>query len=346
MDIIGSDNSEVLNGTAAGDLILGLGGNDIISGNEGDDTIAGGGGVDTIDGGTGNDIIYGDNGDGDPWVTGSDSIHGGIGNDTIYSGYYGGDFYGDDGNDQFIIWGGNAGYGLFHGGAGTDTIYITNFGESNAGHPDYLALNITSIDGVENIINGGSLPAYIYANDGGGTLDLRSVSNVVGIAGLRGSGGDDTIYGHVIQDTTTSTTVHGVQIEAFDGNDILFGTQLTDILYGGNGTDQLDGGAGADALHGDAGHDLLYGSAGNDQLYGGADDDWFWFDIGQGTDIIMDWQDGIDKIVLGASITTINLYNNAGSALLEFGDGSANHTYALLNGVSPASIDGGDFLFA
>jgi hypothetical protein len=51
-------------------------------------------------------------------------------------------------------------------------------------------------------------------------------------------------------------------------------------------------------------------------------------------------------MVLRASISTINIYNNAGSALLEFGDGSANHTYALLNGVNPASIDIGDFLFA
>ncbi|QWW68254.1 hypothetical protein [Rhizobium sp. WYJ-E13] len=56
--------------------------------------------------------------------------------------------------------------------------------------------------------------------------------------------------------------------------------------------------------------------------------------------------DGIDKIVVGSSVTLVNLYNSGGSALLEFDDGSAHYTYALLNGVSPSAIDGSDLLFA
>lgn len=74
--------------------------------------------------------------------------------------------------------------------------------------------------------------------------------------------------------------------------------------------------------------------------------DEFWFQVGEGTDIVVDYFHGTDKIGVGASIVGINLYNYNGSALLEFVATGATSTYALLNGVAPTAIDGTDFLWA
>jgi Ca2+-binding RTX toxin-like protein len=58
-DIIGTNATEILNGTGDFDTIQGLGGSDRINGLGGIDTISGGEGADTLSGGDGNDTIYG-----------------------------------------------------------------------------------------------------------------------------------------------------------------------------------------------------------------------------------------------------------------------------------------------
>lgn len=72
--------------------------------------------------------------------------------------------------------------------------------------------------------------------------------------------------------------------------------------------------------------------ADNDILYGGAGADWFWFEVGEGVDAIIDWEDGTDKIVVGTSVAGVNVYNYSGQALLEFTDGASN-TLVLLSGI-------------
>ena len=102
--IIGTDNQEVLNGTAFDDIIFARGGEDIVSGRAGNDRLNGeadadimfgGSGNDRMIGGTGNDNVWGDDGNdvlfGDSGRQtakrsdlGIDRLDGGRGNDTLF----------------------------------------------------------------------------------------------------------------------------------------------------------------------------------------------------------------------------------------------------------------------
>jgi Ca2+-binding RTX toxin-like protein len=99
--IVGTDKTEVLNGTSGTDMIFGLNGMNVINGNAGNDLLCGGNGTDTISGGDGNDVLDGENGD--------DLLDGGAENDILRGGL---------GDDTLT---GGAGADLFSGGAGTDT---------------------------------------------------------------------------------------------------------------------------------------------------------------------------------------------------------------------------------
>ncbi len=82
--IIGSNENNILAGTAGSDIILGLAGNDVLSGGSGNDVISGGAGNDTLDGGSGNDILVGG--------AGNDTLLGGAGADLLEGGQ-GADIY-------------------------------------------------------------------------------------------------------------------------------------------------------------------------------------------------------------------------------------------------------------
>jgi Ca2+-binding RTX toxin-like protein len=121
----------------------------------------------------------------------------------------------------------------------------------------------------------------------GGSISGNDGDNV-----LTGGAGNDFIYGH-------------------GGNDELHGGGGDDQLQGGSGNDQLYGGAGRDSLYGQEGADWLDGGDGADQLFaggivGGGDtlvggqgaDIFAWVGGTWGTDLILDFQQGIDKIDL------------------------------------------------
>lgn len=48
--------------------------------------------------------------------------------------------------------------------------------------------------------------------------------------------------------------------------------------------------------------------AGHNTPTGGSGADFFWFETNNGIDVVTDYSDGVDKIVLGSSIATITLY--------------------------------------
>ncbi|MDJ0697401.1 calcium-binding protein, partial [Mastigocoleus sp. MO_188.B34] len=96
VELLGTEDDDVLSGSDRRDIIFGLGGNDIIQGLGGNDQIFGGGdndlitagnGKDTVEGGTGSDRIFGNNGDDNlSGQSGQDDILGGDGNDLINGG--------------------------------------------------------------------------------------------------------------------------------------------------------------------------------------------------------------------------------------------------------------------
>ena len=98
----------------------------------------------------------------------------------------------------------------------------------------------------------------------------------------------------------------GREVYAGGGADTITGGSGADFLWGGSGNDTISGGNGNDVLVGEAGADRLTGGAGNDTLYGsaggGADGsvDTFVFTSGWGTDVVFDFENGIDKFDMTA----------------------------------------------
>ena len=85
----------------------------------------------------------------------------------------------------------------------------------------------------------------------------------------------------------------------------------SDVLMGGAGDDTLTGSTGADVLMGNDGHDTIMGAAGADRIVGGAGDDVMTGDDGadtfvfsptdgDGDDVIVDLENGTDRIDLSA----------------------------------------------
>lgn len=132
---------------------------------------------------------------------------------------------------------------------------------------------------------------------------------------IRANGGNDTVNGHRGDDRLTGGAGHdfvsGGQgndaIWGDGGNDRLRGDSGNDTLYGGSGSDRIAAGAGNDRLFGDTGNDILWGNSGrdrisggtgNDTLYGGSGVDTFVFAKGYDRDVIADFENNVDTIML------------------------------------------------
>lgn len=87
------------------------------------------------------------------------------------------------------------------------------------------------------------------------------------------------------------------------GNDKVIGKNGSDKVIGGEGRDKLKGGGGDDDVHGDAGRDIVIGQKGDDDLFGGEDADTFVLKRGHGSDIVHDFEIGLDafRILKGAA---------------------------------------------
>jgi len=153
---------------------------------------------------------------------------------------------------------------------------------------------------------------------------------------IYGFGGSDTIVGNLKND----------QLFGGDGNDTLWGSDGDDLLYGDSGNDYLSGnndndtifgGIGDDKLYGGAGNDWLYGGSGNDVLTGGYGNDIFVLASREGTDSILDFEVGKDKIALsgGLQFGQLVIQQKASQAFIL--DSSDNQVLAKLDNVS-ASI--------
>ncbi|MBW4682264.1 MAG: hypothetical protein KME19_19410 [Microcoleus vaginatus WJT46-NPBG5] len=126
------------------------------------------------------------------------------------------------------------------------------------------------------------------------------------------------------------------------GNDALYGNAGADLLDGGDGNDSLHGGKDNDTLIGGSGDDILSGDMGNDSLTGGAGSDRFVLKQSAGNDIITDFTDGEDLLVLAAGLTFENLTITAGNnaTLISAGD----ELLVTLNGLQSNLIAANDFV--
>ncbi len=199
-----------------------------------------------------------------------------------------------------------------------------------------------------------------------GSLSRDVLIDRVGANWMDGRGGNDTLIGRGGNDTIYGDS-GGDKIYGGNGRDKLFGEVGNDVLYGdsekdrlygasgadklygGDGNDQLRGGTGNDTLDGGDGRDVLRGGTGNDTLSGGSGRDIFVFVQNDGTDTVLDFVSGDDRI----NLSDFNFANKA-SALAAFDDlGNPNDgivrfmdsgTVVTFHGVDLANLSSADLI--
>ncbi|MEL6351883.1 MAG: Ig-like domain-containing protein [Cyanobacteria bacterium J06627_28] len=176
---------------------------------------------------------------------------------------------------------------------------------------------------------------------------------------IDGQGGSDIIAGGLANDIILGGDGNDVlrgdlnsrntQDDIAGGNDIIFGGDGNDRIGGKAGNDILSGDAGDDFIWGDDGDDIIMGVTGNDTLVGdngskGSGSDLFVFGNGDGTDTIVDFEVGIDRIGLVEGELTfadLTITQDGSNALL--GVTSSGETLAVLNNVDASDLTQSSF---
>jgi Ca2+-binding RTX toxin-like protein len=167
-----------------------------INGNSKSNTLTGTAADDILNGLGGNDKLYG--------LTGHDTLNGGAGNDTLNGG--------EDGDTYLVGLGAGLDTYADSGTSGVDTILATADGVT-------IGINgkFAPSSGIEVIDAGGHTGVTVSGGAGSDTLDF-SATTLIGISGISGGAGNDTIIGSAADDT----------------------------IIGGAGNDKLNGGEGSD----------------------------------------------------------------------------------------------------
>lgn len=362
---------------AAGAFLLGSDGNDILHGWGGDDTLSGGAGNDTLHDGAGTDVMTGGAG-ADLFILSHDGMTDWItdftlGIDRLDLSQW--PLLRDI--SQLTMAMTQTGFRITYG---DEDLWI----DSADGAPiDYRLLTNADILGtmrLPNIITAGfagpprpapplTPPSEPLADQGGpnsvltglralasgNLVDLRSALSGAGAPAQAervvtggGTGGNltGTARNDVLLGRAGADVLHGGSGDDLllgrAGNDTLLGGAGADILLGGSGHDSLQGGDGHDLLMGEAGNDTLAGGFGDDTLIGGAGADLFIFD--HGNDIILDFDQTVDRITLDARLWTgltnaddvLRVYGSIDGqrATLDFGNGNT----LIVDGVSDYAL--------
>ncbi|MEM7210515.1 MAG: hypothetical protein AAF479_01280 [Pseudomonadota bacterium] len=124
----------------------------------------------------------------------------------------------------------------------------------------------------------------------------------------------------------------------------------SDLIFGGSDNDTLHGSAGIDAIAGDDGTDTVYGEEGNDLRVGGSDADVFVVVTGGGSDLILGFEIGIDRIDLSACGTTamdeITVHDLANGHLLLRNDRVGGAEKVIIASTRMDDLSSDDILFS
>lgn len=170
---------------------------------------------------------------------------------------------------------------FFDDNRGIDGAWMIGTGDVNAIAGDWR----------DNVVAGGAENDILFGGGGDDRIFGGTDEDI-----LDGGVGDDALYGEAGHDTLMGGEGND-RLEGGAGDDTLIGGAGDDLVRGdvGNwdaaaqvGDDWLEGGAGNDTLEGGDGADTLLGGTGNDLLSGGAGNDTYWFELGDGYDIIDD----------------------------------------------------------
>ena len=321
--LYGGDGNDLLNGQEGDDTLIAGKDNDRVYGGKGNDLIFGQLGSDTLYGGEGNDTILGDSGGSEPvgdavqqdlifGGDGGDIIGGGNGDDTVHAGKGNDCVWG--GKDNDIIWG-DVGNDTLTGDSGNDTLYggVQGGEGQDPNGKDWLFGDRGSdwLFGMESddTIAGGKGNDQLYGGKGNDLIHGDNGNDLIfggdGNDDLCGDDGNDTIFGDRSDNKGVPVGTNGQKdcINGGAGDDLLYGNEGEDTLNGDAGNDTLYGGKDNDILFGGAGDDILFGGEGDNTLSGGAGSDQFILGVGQGSNTILNFEAGIDKLVLTGGLT-------------------------------------------
>ncbi len=311
-NVLGSQFSDYLTGSAGDNLLRGAAGNDVINALAGDDSIIGGSGDDIIDGGDGFDYLnFIDQGfDAVGSATQGVSVNlttgevtDDFGNSDQVSnieGVIGSNFadlvHGDENNNTFIARAGNdelyghGGQDIINGGAGNDTIDGGDGEDTiNGDIGDDILTGGANADFFQfaTFTGGGGLPSgHDTITDFSVSEDVINlapfgIANLAGVQAIATDDGTDTV---INIDTEQSITLFNVTVAQLTASNFAFdtsnppsgpivGTESDDSLEGTVDDDVIQGLGGTDFLRGYEGADYLDGGDGQDRLYGGPGND-------------------------------------------------------------------------
>lgn len=263
--VYGSDFADTITGDAGRNILFGYAGDDILIGLAGDDVIRGGLGADTMEGGDGIDWLR--------YVEAASGVTIDLNADGAgFQSASGGEAQGDvisgfenvQGSDHDDVITGNGEANYILGFGGDDVIM--------AGAGDDTVRGGTGADTMDG---GEGADSLQYIGSTAGVI----VSLVANEDGLQSASGGDA-EGDVIAGFE--------HVYATNHDDILTGNEARNILYGYAGTDILDGGGANDVLRGGTGADEFH----------------FTTDLAANMDRIIDFETGLDTIVLDSQIFT------------------------------------------
>jgi Ca2+-binding RTX toxin-like protein len=209
----------------------------------------------------------------------------------------------------------------------------------------------------ENGINVGeyTLEANLIVGDAGTDDTLVGGANNDTLEGFRGNDtlagglGDDVILGGSGDDVLRGDENSRNPQNGIGGDDIIFGGSGSDRIGGKAGNDILSGDAGDDFIWGDDGDDIIIGGTGNDTLVGdnmsgGSGSDLFVFGTGDGTDTILDFEVGSDRIGLitdELAFADLTITQEGSNTVL--GVTSTGEQLAVLNGIQASTLSESSF---
>ncbi|MEM6902567.1 MAG: hypothetical protein AAF556_04945 [Pseudomonadota bacterium] len=240
---------------------------------------------------------------------------------------------GGDDDDVFI---GSAGSDLITGGAGADVVDYSDLGGPvtllTAGLVDKGDLGTDTLGSFDN--DTGTLEVIETV------IGARGERNVVDGTSEQGAVSIDvdlttgTFTATVVEDTFAFEEGDSFSLSLRGFSDVL-GSDNNDAITGNNRDNLLTGADGADTINGAGGADTIDGGAGDDLLTGGRGPDIFQITLGDGSDVIVDFEVGSDMLVLsGVALGNITATTDGTNTLVDYDDGDI-----LLTGVVEEDID-------